>query len=108
GSTILTGTSIAGNKITAIDPVAAHIISFGAFPAANRPGFPNFVNQEPRVRRDNQFLLRLDHNFSSTDQVFGHYIFGESNSKDTTLAYTSLPGFGDTIYYRGQNVALGW
>src|SRR2546422_349934 len=101
-------TPIPGNMITNIDPVAQKIISLGAFPAPNRPGVPNFVNQQPRARFDHQFLARIDHTLSDKDQLFGRYIFGQSDIKDTTLAYTTLPGFGDTIYFRGQNAALGW
>ncbi len=108
GSTILVGNPIQGNIITNIDPVAQKVISLDAFPAPNRPGFPNFVNQQPRVRNDHQFDVRIDHNFSSKDQLFGRYLFGQSKIIDTTLAYTSLPNFGDSIYYRGQNMALGW
>ena len=108
GQTILTGTPIPGNRITNIDPVAAKVISLGAFPAPNRSGFPNFVNQQPLVRNDNQFIIKVDHAFSSKDQFFGRYLFGQSDIHDTTLAYTTLPNFGDTVYYRGQSVALNW
>ncbi|PYU91629.1 MAG: hypothetical protein DMG25_14215 [Acidobacteria bacterium] len=108
GNQILVGNPIPGNIITSVDPVAAKVLSLNAFPAPNRPGISNFVNQEPRVRNDYQFTVRLDHSISSKDQLFGHYIFGQSRIKDTTLAYTTLPGFGDTVYFRGQNVALGW
>jgi hypothetical protein len=108
GSQILVGTPIPGNVITNIDPVTAKVLAQNPFPAANRPGISNFVNQEPRVRNDYQFTTRIDHSFGSNDQLFGHYIFGQSRIKDTTLAYTTLPGFGDTIYYRGQNAAVGW
>src|SRR2546427_324474 len=99
---------VQGLSLTTIDPVAAKVISLGAFPASNRSGSPNFVNQQPRVRNDHQFLVRIDHTISDRDQLFGHYIFGQSKQVDTTLAYTVLPNFGDTVYYRGQNVAVGW
>ncbi|PYV87088.1 MAG: hypothetical protein DMG05_18300, partial [Acidobacteria bacterium] len=78
------------------------------FPTPNRSGFPNFVNQQPLVRNDHQFIVRVDHALSSKDQLFGRYLFGQSDIKDTTLAYTTLPNFGDTVYYRGQNIALNW
>jgi hypothetical protein len=106
GKTVLTGTPIPGNIITSIDPVAKKVLA--GFPEPNRPGAVNFVNQQPRVRNDYQFTVRLDHTLGSRDQLFGHYIFGQSRQKDTTLAYSVYPGFGDTVYYRGQNVALGW
>ncbi len=106
GSSVLTGTPINGNRITNIDAVARKVIPF--FPEPNRPGNPNFVNQEPLVRNDSQFDARIDENIGSKDQFFGRYLFGQSHIKDTTLAFTTLPGFGDTIYFRGQNLALSW
>ena len=106
GSTILVGNPIPGNIITNIDPVAQKVIA--AYPTPSRPGFPNFVNQTPRDRSDNQFGLRLDHNLSSKDRIFGRYLFAQSNITDPSAGYTTLPGFGDTIFYRGQNVTTSW
>ncbi len=108
GSSVLVGTPIPGNMIATIDPVAAKVISLGAFPAPNRSGSTNFVNQQPNVRNDEQVDARIDHSFSEKDQFFGRYLFGQSRQVDTRLAYTVLPNFGDSIYYRGQNMALGW
>jgi len=106
GSTVLVGNAIPGNNITNIDPVAQKVLA--GFPEPNRPGYPNFVNQTPRYRSDNQFGLRLDHNLSSKDRIFGRYLFAESNITDPSAGYTTLPGFGDTIFYRGQNVTTSW
>jgi len=104
--TILRGNPIPGNIITTIDPVALKVLA--GFPEPNRPGFPNFVNQTPRVRSDNQFGVRLDHSFGSGDQLFGRYIFAQSRVTDPSAGYTSLPGFGDKIFFRGQNIVMGW
>ncbi len=106
GSSILVGNAIPGNNITNIDPVAQKVLA--GFPEPNRPGYPNFVNQTPRDRSDNQFGLRLDHNLSSKDRIFARYLFAESNITDPSAGYTTLPGFGDTIFYRGQNVTTSW
>ena len=104
--TILVGTPIPGNMITTVDPVAQKFLPY--YPEPNRPGAPNFVNQTPRVRNDNQFGVRLDHTIGSKDQLFFRYLFGQSFIKDTTLGFTSIPGFGDTIKFRGQNAVVGW
>ena len=106
GAVVLAGNPVPGNKITNIDPVAQKVLA--GFPEPNRPGYPNFVNQTPRVRSDNQFGLRLDHNLSSKDRIFGRYLFAESNITDPSAGYTTLPGFGDTIFCRGQNVTTSW
>ena len=65
------------------------------------------MNQEPATRNDHQWDARIDHSFGDNDKLFGRYLFGQSNSAANT-GYTVLPGFGDILYYRGQNLALGW
>jgi hypothetical protein len=108
GSTILTGNPIPGNVITSIDPVAEKGISLGGFPAPNRAGQPNFVNQDPLPRNDYQIDARIDYSVSTKDQLFARYLFGQANIRDYSSAYDFLPGFSTPTYYRGQNVALGW
>ena len=106
GSTILVGNPIPGNIVQNIDPVAQKFLA--SYPEPNRPGAPNFINQIPRVRHDNQFGVRLDHTIGSKDQVFARYLYGQSFIRDTTLGFTSIPGFADTINFRGQNAVVGW
>jgi hypothetical protein len=106
GSAILVGNPIPGNVITTLDPVSQKVLA--AFPEPNRPGFPNYVNQTPRVRSDNQFGGRIDESISEKDQFFVHYLFGQSNITDPSAGYTTLPGFGDRIFFRGQNVSTEW
>ncbi len=106
GSTVLVGTPIPNNVITHIDPVAQKVLA--SFPEPNRSGFPNYINQTPRVRSDNQFGVRLDESLGAKDQIFGRYLFAQSNITDPTAGYTTLPGFGDKIFFRGQNVVTSW
>ncbi|MGH9452734.1 MAG: carboxypeptidase regulatory-like domain-containing protein, partial [Terriglobia bacterium] len=108
GSQILVGQPIPGNVITNINPVAAHTLSLHPFPAPNYPTATNFAQTAPTTEQDNQFIVRIDQNFSEKDQVFGRYMFGQSTWNNPYSGYTSLPGFGDKLYFRGQNVALGW
>lgn len=112
GTSILTGTPIAGNLINSLDPVAKHALSLNPFPAPNYPTTTvngnNFAQTSPITEGDNSFIARIDQNFSDKDQVFGRYMFGQSSWTDPYSGYTSLPGFGDTLYYRGQNMAVGW
>jgi hypothetical protein len=112
GSSILTGTPIPNNMITSIDPVAQHALSFHPFPAPNYPTSvvdgQNFVQSQPTTESDNSFIARVDQNFSPKDQVFARYMFGQSSWVDPYSGYSSLPTFGDTLYYRGQNMAVGW
>jgi Carboxypeptidase regulatory-like domain len=106
GKTILVGTPIPGNMITNISPVSQKLLSY--VPAPNRSGFPNFVQNTPVVENDYQFNVRVDHTIGPKDQMFGHYLFAQSRTNDPTSGYSILPGFGDTTYFRGQNVALSW
>jgi hypothetical protein len=110
GQSILVGTPIPGNIITTIDPVAAHVFSLNAFPAPNLTSSSgnNYINSEPGTRYDTQIDARVDYDKSEKDQIFGRYILGQSSSVAPNTGYSTLPGFGDKLYFRGQNVAIGW
>lgn len=110
GSQILVGQPIAGDIITGanINPVTKHALSLNPFPNPNYPTSTNFAQTAPTTEQDNQFIVRIDQNFGSKDHVFGRYMFGQSTWNDPYSGYSSLPGFGDALYFRGQNVAMGW
>jgi hypothetical protein len=108
GSSILVGTPVPGNIITNIDPVAAHTLSLNPFPAPNYPTVTNFAQTAPITEQDDQFIARIDQNFSTKDQLFTRYMFGQSTWNDPYSGYSDLPTFGDTLYFRGQNMAVGW
>ncbi len=103
---ILFGTGIART----LDPVAAHALSFNPFPTPNLTGVAgaNFVQNAPLPLTQHQGDVRIDYNIGPRDQLTGHYIIGNSFATNPYSGYNILPGFGDTIYFRGQNVALGW
>jgi hypothetical protein len=104
--------AIPGNQIlqTQIDPVAQKVISLNPFPAPNVPGAlnSNYVHNPVDKRRDNQFLIKIDHEMNERNKFFGRYIFAQSIIASPSAGYTTLPGFGDTIRFRGQNLALSW
>jgi hypothetical protein len=110
GQTILVGTPVPGNIITTIDPVALHVFSLHAFPEPNISSTTgnNYINSAPLTRDDHQGDARFDWDKSEKDQIFGRYIIGQANISDPSSGYNTLPGFGDTLYFRGQNVAIGW
>jgi hypothetical protein len=101
-STVLAGTPIPGNKITNIDPVAQKVLAL--YPAPNRAGIPNYINQTPLRRPDNQFDARVDEVLSDKDRLFGRYLFGNTNQ---LLPGTFNP-FNSYQHFRGQNVVGGW
>ncbi len=93
-----------------IDPVAQHVFTLHAFPEPNlvSPTGNNYINSAPLTRDDHQGDARVDWDKSEKDQIFGRYIIGQANISDPSSGYNTLPGFGDTLYFRGQNVAIGW
>jgi hypothetical protein len=101
-STILVGTPIPGNKITNIDPVAQKVLAL--FPAPNRAGNPNFVNDSPLRRPDDQFDARVDDVLTDKDRLFGRYLFGNTNQ----LFPGNFDPFNNYQHFRGQNVVGGW
>lgn len=101
-STILVGTPIPGNIITDIDPVAQKVLAL--YPAPNRAGSPNFVNQTPLRRPDDQFDARVDEVLTDKDHLFGRFLFGNSDQ----LFPGSFDPFNTYQHYRGWNVAGGW
>jgi hypothetical protein len=109
GQTILVGTPVPGNIITNIDPVAKHIFSLDAYPEPNiiSSSGNNYINSIPVTRNDHQGDARVDWDKSEKNQIFARYIIGQA-SLTQNEGYSTLPGFGDTLYFRGQNVAIGW
>lgn len=101
-STILVGTPIPRNIITGIDPVAQKVLAL--FPAPNRAGIPNYINQTPLRRPDDQFDARVDEVLSDKDRLFGRYLFGNTNQ----LFPGAFSPFNNFQHFRGQNVVGGW
>jgi hypothetical protein len=68
-----------------LDPIGAGFINLYPLPNANRTG-ANFVNSPVRSLNETKFDIRLDHTFSSADNVFGRF------SYDNAVSY--VPGGG--------------
>jgi hypothetical protein len=102
------------NRIPAsrFDPVATPIIAL--YPDPNIPGrefLPNnFFFAPADQERSNQYDIKIDHNFSDRDRVFGRY----SIRRDFKLQNGPLPpsafggGLGQTIDLPGDNWAGSW
>ncbi|PYV85297.1 MAG: hypothetical protein DMG05_23000 [Acidobacteria bacterium] len=100
--------AFAGNIIPPdrIDPVAQKVAPF--FPQPNASGDINFVASPKLNRNDHQVSIKVDNTFGPNDTVYGRYLLGHSLTLTPDQAYSKLPGFGDQIRYRGQNVAISW
>jgi hypothetical protein len=86
------GSQVAGvacNKIPAalVNPLGAALVNLYPFPNANNPaaGF-NFVNEPVRSLNETKFDIRVDHTFSSADNIFSRF------SYDNAVSY--VPGGG--------------
>ncbi len=67
------------------------------------------MSVNPKLRRsDHQVQVKVDHTFGPKDNIYVRYILGHSVTYTPEQAYTELPGFGDKIRFRGQNLALSW
>ena len=106
----LTGAPFAGNIIpeSRIAPAARALLSFWPEPQFVLPdpltGF-NYSGPERRTLDDDQRFVRIDHNFSERDKIFGRYAFND-------VTYNVIPGDNPLFSYfvagRNQNIATQW
>ena len=71
------------NKIPAglINPIAKQLIALYPEPnATNSSNFTNFVNAPVRNLDETKFDVRLDHNFSSSDNAFARFSYDQATS----------------------------
>ena len=106
----LTGSPFPGNIIPQdrISPTAKALMSFWPNPQFLNPdpinGF-NYVGEGGVKLDDDQRYVRIDHNFSDRDKIFGRYAFDD-------VTYSTVPGDNPYFTYfvagRNQNVAGQW
>lgn len=107
----LTGSPFPGNIIPAnrIAPSAKSLLSFFPVPQFENRDFVtgglNFIGTSNLKLDDDQRFVRIDHNFSDHDKVFGRYAFQD-------ISYLNLPGDNPNFTYavagRNQNLATQW
>jgi Carboxypeptidase regulatory-like domain/TonB dependent receptor-like, beta-barrel len=91
-----------------ISPVAKELMKFWPVPqtvnANPLDGF-NFIGFQRRTLDDDQRFVRVDHNFSENDKIFGRYAYN-------SVTYSVIPGTNPNFTYfvdgRNDNVATGW
>jgi TonB dependent receptor-like, beta-barrel len=77
------------------------------YPAPNRNvPFQNFVSSPTQSDDNNSFDVRLDQQFTSDTNATFRYSFGDRNLFEpfTGPTFSLVPGFGDTVKRRSQNV----
>ena len=112
-----TGQQFAGNMIpdSEINPLARAILD--RVPLPNQPaaaaGSNNQINVGLRRVVTDQFLIRLDHQLNSNHQLFGRFLFFNSDQlfpfvpNSFAQNPSAPPGFGTNKNDRGRNFGLG-
>ncbi|HLY61908.1 MAG TPA: carboxypeptidase-like regulatory domain-containing protein [Terriglobia bacterium] len=112
-----TGQTFSGNQIPAgrIDPLSAAILA--RLPLPNIPGAAPGANNNTNVGLKNeitdQFMLRLDHQWTEREQVFARALVFNSRQLFPFVSNTfaqnpsAPPGFGTNKNDTGRNFALG-
>ena len=93
---------------TRMSPIALAIAALYPLPNRSTPR-QNYVSSPTQKDRDDQFDLRLDHNLSKSSEFSFHYGFGDRDFFEPYGARgssASVPGYGNDIPRRSQNVML--
>jgi len=111
-----TGTQTAGTDCATIpaamvNPIAAKVIQL--YPQPNAPpgaiGF-NYVNQPVRKLNQGTWDIRLDHNFSSNDSVFGRFSYDQATNfvPGGSPTWSQANAFGSNQYINnhGRNAMI--
>jgi hypothetical protein len=100
----------ANGRLPFVHPIGAAIAALYPEPNRNVP-FANFVSS-PTLRDDvDQFDLRGDHVFGDGSRFTARYSFGDRRLLEPFAggsSFSSLPGFGNVVDRRGQNLALSY
>lgn len=88
-----------------INAVGRAIAARYPLPNRNNP-LQNFVSSPTQRDRNDSFDARLDHRFNQSTEVTFRYSFGDRNLFEpfTGPNLAVVPGFGDTVKRRSQNV----
>src|SRR5438477_8950994 len=82
-------------------------MTMGAGPDSN-----NYLDVRNETHFQNQGTVRIDHNFSSGDSLFGRYSIGSeygfSPSNGSTATTENLPGFGANFDNLSQQAVISW
>ncbi len=91
-----------------INPVGRALAALYPLPNRNVP-FQNFVSSPTQRDDTDSFDVRVDHHFSDSSTFVGRYSFGDRNLFEpfTGATFSLVPGFGDSVERRSENLMLG-
>lgn len=97
-----------------VNPLGAALINLYPLPNANNPGAAiNFVNAPVRSLNETKFDIRLDHTFSSADNVFSRFSYDQAVSYvpggggPSSFAEASAFGSNQGFINHARNIAIG-
>jgi carboxypeptidase family protein len=109
------GSQVAGtpcNKIPAalFDPAAQAMMNFYPLPNITGNSAGNFVNAPAKKLTEDEFDVRIDHNFSSKDSIFGRFSYDQASVflPGGSDSFAEPDAFSSTqnIENHGRNVAI--
>ncbi len=99
-----------GNTLPApfINPVGAKIAALYPLPNRATP-LANYISSPTQRDRNDLFDVRLDHQFSNSSQFAARYSFNDRLLFEPFAGptFTQVPGYGNDVPRRGQNIMLG-
>ena len=105
----LTGQPFPGGRIPEfmLNPIGVAIANLYPLPNRDVPG-ANFVSSPNLDDRNDQFDVRVDSPFGSGFDLMARYSFADRTLDEPFAgpAFSQVPGFGNTLSRRAQNVAL--
>lgn len=105
-----TPTAFAGNVIPSffLNPISQRIANLYPLPNRNVP-FSNFVSSPTQRDDNNHFDVRLDHILNEKASLVFRYSLGDRKLFEpfTGPTFSLVPGFGDNVNRRSQNLMIG-
>ena len=99
-----------GNQLPSffINPIGKAIAALYPLPNRNTP-FANFVSSPTQRDRNDLFDVRFDHFLGKSSQWIGRYSFNDRTLFEPFAGpiFSQVPGFGNNVPRRGQNLLLG-
>ncbi len=91
-----------------MNAVGRAIANLYPLPNRNVP-FQNFVSSPTQSDNNDSFDVRVDHRFTDRLDFVARYSFGDRDLFEpfTGPSFSAVPGFGDTVTRRSQNVMSG-
>ncbi len=91
----------------ALNPIGLKIAALYPLPNRNVPG-QNYVASPVQRDRNDLFDVRVDHKINDASQFAARYSFADRNLFEPYSGVTQVfvPGYGNNVYRRGQNLML--